>query len=164
MIMARARRGFTLVELVIVLAVISLIAGMAVPRYASASARYRVKAAARRVAADLEMARRLARANSGPVQVRFTAGVKSAYLVVLGDQETLPASIDDESEGVVSSVIVTSDPYRVQLKDPSFGGSSRVVFSGYGTASDGSVTLLANGWSAKVQLNGQTGVCTVVGP
>ena len=42
----RARSGFTLVELVIVLAVISLIVGLAAPKYASAATRYRVKNAA----------------------------------------------------------------------------------------------------------------------
>ena len=58
------RSGFTLIELVMVLAIIGLITAIAAPRYAASLARYRAESAARRVAADLALARREAAASS----------------------------------------------------------------------------------------------------
>src|SRR5215218_3857965 len=68
---ARRRGGFTLLELTVVLAVSAVVAAITLPRYASAMARYRANFAAKRVAADLELAAATARNASGSRTVMF---------------------------------------------------------------------------------------------
>ena len=67
-----ARRGFSLAELVIVLAIIAVAAAVAIPRVASANAAFRVDGAARRLVATIEDAAVEARARSTTVRVRVS--------------------------------------------------------------------------------------------
>src|SRR5204863_23675 len=60
---ASSRRAFSLIEITLVLMVMGVLAALAVPRYASALARYRADAAARRIVADLDLARTTARSS-----------------------------------------------------------------------------------------------------
>jgi prepilin-type N-terminal cleavage/methylation domain-containing protein len=65
----RARRGFTLVELILVMAIIAVLAAVAVPRMAGASAASRTRAAADRMRETFRDASLLARSRSHPVRV-----------------------------------------------------------------------------------------------
>lgn len=149
----RARLGFTLIELVLVLAIISVIAGMALPRYASASARYRVKAAAHRVAADLKLARATARARSSAAVVSFT-GTNPAYY-------DIPVLKNADGSGYRATL--SADPYRVLLK-ANFGGSSDLNITGFGTSASGEVELSSGALVCKVTLEGGSGLVTITGP
>ncbi|MHC4992904.1 MAG: pilus assembly FimT family protein, partial [Planctomycetota bacterium] len=60
------RRGTSLIEVVIVLAVIATLAAIAQPRYAGALSRYHADSAARRIIADFAAARQRARATGVP--------------------------------------------------------------------------------------------------
>ena len=66
-----ARAGFSLLELVIVLAIVATLATIAAPRYGASLAAYRVESAARRIVADLALARSMARTENRRVIVKF---------------------------------------------------------------------------------------------
>ncbi|MCH2114009.1 MAG: prepilin-type N-terminal cleavage/methylation domain-containing protein [Pirellulales bacterium] len=65
--------GFTIVELTIVLLVMSILAAVAAPRYLEATARFRVKAAAKRIAADLNHVRANANSKGAGVQTEWVS-------------------------------------------------------------------------------------------
>ena len=75
--MARARnrvkagRGFSLLELVLVLGILTVLAAIGIPRYGASAARYRADLVAQRLVADLRLARGHAQATSASQSVEF---------------------------------------------------------------------------------------------
>ena len=66
------RHGLTMIELIVVVLLIGIITAVAAPRFADAVVRYRADAAAKRVAADLEFARRIAKTSGKSQTVTFS--------------------------------------------------------------------------------------------
>jgi len=112
--------AFSLAELAIVVAIIGVVAAIATPRFASAHARYRIRAAEQRILADFEYAQRIARSQSKSVTITFDAandryaltgapsplGESGAYQVDLGDE---PYAVDIFSVSSDSGVSWTFD-------------------------------------------------------
>jgi type IV fimbrial biogenesis protein FimT len=65
--------GFTIIEILIVIAAIGMLAGVAMPTYHRLLPKYRLNGAARYLMSDLLSARRQALSQQHPVQVLFTA-------------------------------------------------------------------------------------------
>ena len=127
LIARRPRAGFTLLELVVVLAVSAVIAAITVPRYASAMARYRANFAAKRVAADLELAAATARNASGSRTVTFKTN--RTY--------TIDSTTDLDRGSSTYRVRLDLEPYNASTLKADFGSKSFVVFDGYGTPNTG---------------------------
>ncbi|MCH8856637.1 MAG: prepilin-type N-terminal cleavage/methylation domain-containing protein [Proteobacteria bacterium] len=72
--MRRARRGFTLLEVAFVLAVLAIILSVAVPSYASYVARQRLRHVAELLELDLRRARTLSVEQGRDVHVNFVSG------------------------------------------------------------------------------------------
>jgi prepilin-type N-terminal cleavage/methylation domain-containing protein len=72
--MKRLRRGFTLIEVALVLAVLAIVLAVAVPSYADHLARQRLRHAAGLLELDLRRARTLAVDERRDVYVSFTSG------------------------------------------------------------------------------------------
>ena len=67
-----AAAGVTLVDLVITVLIVGILAAVAAPRFAASAAAMRTEAVARRIAADLNYARRMAILTSRETSVTFT--------------------------------------------------------------------------------------------
>lgn len=142
-----ARSAFTLVELVLVMVIIAIAAAVAAPRYANAAQRYRLDAAAKRIAADLEYAAAYARAKS--TQQTLVFDIPGCRYT-----STIPAA---SRPGTTIAVALDAEPYRVRLLSASFGGSATLSLTGFGIpASAGSVLIGAGSEGRRITLSADT--------
>jgi prepilin-type N-terminal cleavage/methylation domain-containing protein len=147
----RHRRAFTVVELVVVMMVMSILAAAAVPVFLDTLLFHRVESAARRLKADLELARNNSRLASASRSVTFTnAGYTLSNFQNL-DHPDEPYTVD-----------LTLAPFELSSITPNFSGSASVSFNGYGTpSSGGTVVLNCKTHYCTVALNGTTGAVTI---
>ncbi len=132
----RRTAGFTLVELVIVIMILGIMAAVAVPRYADALSKHRVDAAARRIEADLELARRRAKITSTSQSVQFDAGA-SRYLLPGVPSRDHPAS--------AYQVDLAKPPYSASIASADFGGDAEIRFNGYGYPDSAATIVVRSG-------------------
>jgi type IV fimbrial biogenesis protein FimT len=79
---AVARRGLTLLELMIALAIVAVLASLALPSMGASMARQRLKAAAEGLAADLAQARQEAAHRSAPLHLSVRTGAHWCWATV----------------------------------------------------------------------------------
>ena len=148
-----AAAAFSLVELLFVIAIIAIVAAVAMPRYGRSVARYRAQCAARRIAADLYLARSSAKANSSDRVVTFNT-VAGSY--TLGGVR----NIDHASSPY--TVTLSDAPYHAQLYYADFGGSPQAQFDMYGSPKWGGQVIVKVGeFQQVVALNRDDGSVTV---
>lgn len=138
------------------LAILSIVSAIAIPRYGNSIALHRVEAAARRIAADLDLARNHAMNASAPQEVQFNAANDPGYtLVGLAhldhpvDEYTVSADRDlDGAEGVSID----------------FGGDLSVIFDIYGKPdSGGTVQIRVGAHNRTITLDAETGRASISG-
>ena len=146
-------RGFSLFELALVLAIITTLAALTVPRYGASLVRYRVDLAARRIAADLTLAQTTARTSSTSRSVLFSVGSNTYQILDMAD-------FNNPS---VTYIIKLSDPpYNATLVYVDFGGDSDICFDGWGVPdSQGYVVIRVGNEQRTVNLDSETGKVTV---
>ena len=149
----RGRAAFSLVELLFVIAIIAVIAAMAMPKYGRSVARYRAQCAARRVAADLMLARSAAKSASAERAVTFNT-VAGSY--------TLAAVRDLDHPQAPYTVTLSDAPYNATLDFADFGGAPQAVFDMYGSPKwSGKVIVHVGEFQQTVALNRDDGSVTV---
>jgi prepilin-type N-terminal cleavage/methylation domain-containing protein len=148
----KSLRAFTLIELAIVVLITSIFTAIAAPAFYDSLLFHRVESAARRVKADLDLARQQARLTSATQLITF-AGAK--YSLGSGVK-----SLDNPSAAY--NVDLRLEPYFITSATANFSSLTAVSFDGYGTpSSGGTVVLTLKSHQCTITLNGTTGDTTI---
>ncbi len=132
-----------------VLIIIGILAGMAVPRFSSALAMQRADAAARRITVDLALAQRQATSSNVDQTVRFDPTLSEYWLV------GMPHPDHPSLEYKVS---LRQEPYGVVLVSADFGGDKEIIFDIYGMPdSGGSVVIRVGSGVRIITVDAETG-------
>ena len=129
-------RGFSLIELVLVLSVIAVLAGLAAPRFAASATRGRVEAAATRVITDCRLAQHRARASSADYFVVFAGG----------HHYTLTDDPADNSTRVWRRVTdLGAEPYDVSISVVLDHSGDTLTYNGFGLPNAGGTIEIGRG-------------------
>jgi prepilin-type N-terminal cleavage/methylation domain-containing protein len=147
------RKCFTLVELVTTLAVISILAAGATPRFANYIRNDRLRRSAARLAMDVRLAQTEAIKTQRYVTVQYNVG-KSVYQTIYSsDGATVPTT------GIV--YVGRDRPYRATLVSADFAGDPEAVFDRFGVPrAAGSVVLGLDDIQVTVTLDPTSGRVT----
>jgi type II secretion system protein H len=149
----RILRGWTLIELVLVVCIIGIMASIAVPRFAASLRRQRVETAARRIVHDLRLAQRHARLSSTTRRVSFDLATNSYTVVGVAD-------LDHPASNYV--VRLGQEPYQTTILSVDFGGDAEIAFNGFSLPdSGGSVIIGAGNEAREISVDPDTGQATV---
>ena len=149
----RAATAYSLVELVLVLAIMAIITALAVPRYNNSVWRYRADAAAKRIASDLELAQSRAYSRNASQSAVFSIATNSYQLAGIADlnHPNQPYTVN-----------LADPPYFAVLKSVSFAGSNTISFDGYGQPTNpGSITLVAGVEKRTITVDLSSGQATI---
>jgi len=177
------QKGFTFIEIVIVLLVMGIMATMALPSLQSGLETSKLSAAAGEIAAALEYAQLAAMTTGQQVRVTVDTGADSLLVErftitgnIMAGAAQLPQA-DIETGGFVNMAHPTrrGEDYRIVFADEDrlngvdiaaavFGGGGSITFDPVGTPSDGgTVTLSLGGGTATVTVDSLTGRVTTSG-
>jgi type II secretory pathway pseudopilin PulG len=136
---------------VIVIMIIGVLAGAAIPTFFDSLLFHQVESAARRVKSDLELARQTARQTSSSQSITFSGRTYS-----LSTKKHLDNPHDDYM------VDLSAEPYHLERVTADFEGAPSVSFDGYGApTSGGTVVLECNSLKCIVTLDVVTGEVTI---
>lgn len=130
------RRAVSLVEVVLILAILAVLGAIAAPRFANSLALYRAQAAGRRIAADVNLAQWQAKASGGGQTVVFSTAA-NGY--------TLPGVAGLPGTAATYGVTLSADPYQATLVSATFGAGSTLTFDRFGQPSAGGTVVVTSG-------------------
>ncbi len=147
-------RGVTLIELIILAAVMVILAGIAIPRMGPVVQGFRLRGAAWQLAGDLRLARQRALTS----QQRFRICVSSCVLSITAGEYSLERDIGPP--GTPNWVSDIGAATRLPT-DVTISASATATFSSNGMASGSTYTLtnLMGQYEVKVASTGQVTVC-----
>lgn len=137
-------KGFTLVELMIVVVLMAILAAIAAPAYRNYMARSRLNGAARLVLTDLASARMDAVKMNRRVEVYFTGGSSSpaATYKICDDANGDGAVSDGEGRNIIRNI-------QNHFYDVSVGSNNNPIFFPNGTATNMATVNVSNGTDSR---------------
>jgi prepilin-type N-terminal cleavage/methylation domain-containing protein len=145
--------GFSLLELVITIAILVIISSVGYRVYGTSLTRYRADAAARRVANDLNLAQSRAYSRSAAQSVVFDVPASSYQITGMNDinQPTQPYVVQ-----------LSGQPYYATINSASFAGSPIAAFDVYGMpASPGTIVVTVGATTRTITVDQSSGRATV---
>ena len=154
-----ANKAFTLLELLLVVAVLSIFAGMAIPAFSDAFADFKIESAANRIAADIRYARSYAIKTSDTISVNFNISDEN-YEIKNNDNNRIkhPFSKKDFLITMTKEFDLEKiDLYTVTIP----GGGSTVNFNSLGATPGGVVKIRYAGREKTITVNQADGEASV---
>jgi prepilin-type N-terminal cleavage/methylation domain-containing protein len=149
----RTRSGLSALEVLVVVLIIGILSAAAAPKFLHALAAHRSKQAARRIAADLELARREAIMASTARTVAFDVAAETYTLHDIRHP-------DHPDETYI--VLLSDDPYQAEIAAADLGGDAILIFDGYGQADSGGKIVVRSGTlEAVILIDAATGRASV---
>lgn len=148
----KARGGFTLLEVTLVVAIVGVMALMAAPRFNNSLCRARARQAAMRMVADLSLA-----------QARASALSASQTFIFTKDPATyeIDGMMDPDNTAKQYLVDLSGHPYQVRFDAVDFGGVSELVYNGFGYPSaGGTIVIEAGSVKVTVAVDADTGAAS----
>lgn len=143
----RKMDGFTFIEVMMVIVIFAVIAGIATPSVLSWRSNAKLRGAANNLKGDLELAKLKAIQENGMVAINFT---ENSYMVFKDDGDT--QGVHDPSEDLYGSRSLPAG-IKIDLAATTFAddgqGGQYTRFSGKGTANDGTAHLVNSTGSKK---------------
>ena len=138
-----------------VLSIVGILAGIAVPKYANFLSNHRLDAAVNRIITDLTLAQRQARLTGTSQDVKFN---------VTGNSYTLAGFPDPDHAGFAYRVSLWDDPYQASVISAEFDGDAILAFDAYGVPdSGGSVVVRVGRRQLTITVDAITGKASVGG-
>lgn len=119
----RNSRGFTIIELIVVIAIMGVLMAIAIPNFSQWTTNYRLKAAAREIYSNFQKARIEAIKTNSNVVVSFNLGADT-YQVFVDNGGTTGTASDDTQNGDERILDTVSMPAGVVLDSVNFSGGS----------------------------------------
>lgn len=149
----RCRRGATLFELVVVVLIIGIVSGVALPRFANSLAQQQATILARHLAMDIETVRRVARTSSTAKSITFDT-VNKTY--------TLNGVINPNRHDAAYLVSLSSYVSAASYGTVNLGGDASLNFNGFGIPDSGGTIQVRVGTVTKsVVVDAVTGSTTI---
>jgi type IV fimbrial biogenesis protein FimT len=143
------RRGFTLTEVTVTIAVIAVIAAMAAPRFGGSIERQRADGAVTRLVADLAAAQQYARRTSSSLRIEFDATKAEVRF---------PAMPDPDHPKLAYTIALAAEPYLATLEASGFKTADELTFDGFGDPdSGGTITLRVGAETRSIAIDADTG-------
>jgi len=108
----RSDSGFTMIELLVIIAISGILLAMAVPSFMDSLARRRLEGVANELSADLQYTRTQAVSNNVPVSLVTSAHGYTVSGVLSGTTVTYKTVTLDSAISLTPSITVTIDEYR----------------------------------------------------
>ena len=131
----RKDSGFTILELMVVIAILAIMAGIAIPNMIPWPAKHRMSAAAREIYSAMQYTRLRAVKEKANIVITFNSagsGATDTYSVFIDDGRGGGTAKDNIQDGTEPTIKNGQMPVDVDMSNPLFGGVTFTAFDARG--------------------------------